>query len=443
MKYLKYFEAVTDRFLYHFTSSIKKILESNRINLSSHLGTRADKSDKFFFLSLSRASDPFAGYGRLGGDTGSSRIVFDKDKLKQNFKVIPFDYWQERNVEKLPAFKDVKSGKGTTKELNYQINMRNEFEERIVSDKSYIDNISKYIERIDLIGAPSSNAENPLHNNNLYEEIQLAKKLGIKCFVYKNKKDMMYAKNNIIDEIKYQKTDEEPYVDYYTRQGKDRFDHYEDLVALFMYDKKYFDDFDLFKEDLEKYLEKYKLDLALDPNKVLSKLRELSYRSRDFLPSIEADIHNYFKGGHSGKLREIVGVFIKQMKLLGVKSILELMDLKIEGLRPKSQPKKDWSKIYALSKYEWDYEDEKWYYKEISNSELFKDYHIHFSTWKYGGYIPEEDWYKMHTIEQNNGTIGDILNFIFNKYIDKIAIKIIEESSTNYRNEKEYKVVLK
>lgn len=443
MKYLKYFESVNDRFLYHFTGNIKKILETNRINLSSHLGTRVDKSDKFFFLSLSRTPDPFAGYGRLGGDTGSSRIVFAIDKLKQNFKLIPFDYWQQRNVETLPAFKDLKTGKGSFKELNYQINMRNEFEERLVSDKSYIDNISKYIERIDLIGEPSNKKHNALHNNNLYSEIQLAKKLGIKVFVYKNKKDMMYAKNDIIDKIKYQETDEEPYIDYDTRQGKDRFNHYEDLVALFIYDKKYFEDYDLFKEDLENYLEKYKLKLNLDPNKVHEKLRSLSYRSRDFLPSIEADFHNYFKGGYSGKLRDIIGIFISQMKKLKVQSIEELMELKINGIRPKSQPKKNWSKIYALSKAEWNSEEEKYDYEELPNSYLFKDYHIHFSTWQYGGYIPDEDWHKLHAIEQNDGTIGDILNFIFGKYIDNMAIKIIEDSGVNYRNEKMYKVAIK
>lgn len=430
MKYLKYFEAVTNRFLYHFTGKIKEILESNRINLSSHLGTPQDKSDRFFFLSLSRSPDPFAGFGRLGGETGYSRIVFDKDKLKQRFKIVPFDYWQEKDVEKLSSFR----AKQPLKDISYEINQRFEFEDRLISDKAYIDNASKYIERIDLIY--NTEYMNAQGNNLVFQQIQLAKKLGIKVFVYKNKKDMMYAKNNIANDIKWQQVDDE---DNYPE--KEDF-NFERLIALFIYDKKYMNNDELLSEELKKYLDKYNINFHIDEKEVRNRIWEIYNGSRDFLTSIEADFHNYFKGGKSGKLRDIINIFVNQMKKLGLKTIRELYYLKRDGLRPKTWTKKDWNKEYTIYKLEWDYDAEDNYsYKKIDSNDLYKNNHIYFTTPSYGGYILEEEWYKIHEIEITDGTIGDVINYLFNKYTESKAKELIEKSSyDSYLKRNQYKL---
>ena len=192
-------------------------------------------------------------------------------------------------------------------------------------------------------------------------------------------------------------------------------------------------------------MKKYKLDtlgLKLDPYKIYDKIRSLYYNKKDIITSIEYDFHNYFKGGHNGVLRNIISIFIKQMKQLNVSTIKELANLKVDGLRTENQKRKDWNNIYSLEKLEWDYDSQSYLYKKLNKNELYKDNKIYFGTYKYGGYLLEEDWDKVFAIEQNNGTIGDLLNFFFNKFIDKKAIELIEKSSYDVVSKRnEYQIV--
>ncbi len=441
MKYLKsfkLFEAVNENNYYYFTNNIKSILTMNKILLSSHLGTVVDRSNKFFFLSVSRSPDASAGYGRFN----YSRIVLDKDKLKSDFKLISYDYWQDKNPEKLPAFKNLQNGNGDMKSLQREINMRNEFEDRLISDKPNIDNVSKYIKRIDIL-FPEQRHINTLDNNIIYEEINLCKKLNIPVFVYENKNDMTYSKNSITDTIKYVETEEKEYESPY--KDRDTFSHYNELVALFFYDKKYLDNYDLFEHDIKKYLNDNKLDIVIDIHKTFDRMRTLGYSGgMDMIYGIEADLHTYFKNGNNGKFRDVVGFFIKQMKKLGINSLRELKDLKINGLRPKHLPKKDWSAIYQLSKVEYNYDTEKYdTYIPVPNEDLFKDLrNFYYNIWKYNGQFDNEDFDKIYDIDKNNKPISMFINYLFNKYTAEKAIDKIESSGySDYDKLYNYKVI--
>jgi len=77
--------------LYHFTQLqyACNILKTNEISLTSAAGSSADlavNKKKFFFFSLTRSRSQ-------GYTLGQTKILFDDNKLKQNYKIIPVDYW--------------------------------------------------------------------------------------------------------------------------------------------------------------------------------------------------------------------------------------------------------------------------------------------------------------------------------------------------------------
>ena len=90
-QFLLLLESTTRGEVYHFTYAIDGILKSNSMNLSSSISTNADSyGSKPFFLSLSRTGSPKLGWGKKGR---IFRIVLDGNKLNNNFKSIPLDYW--------------------------------------------------------------------------------------------------------------------------------------------------------------------------------------------------------------------------------------------------------------------------------------------------------------------------------------------------------------
>ncbi len=167
--------------------------------------------------------------------------------------------------------------------------------------------------------------------------------------------------------------------------------------------------------------------------------------SRDVVPSLEAALHNYFRGGYSGKFRDIVHILVNQMKKLQVKTISELMEIKVNGKRSKNYIKKDWSKVYQLAQYHKEYwsEEETATYEPVSNDTVFKDLKgFYYNTYKYGGQFDYEDYEKISQIESGGKPISDFLNYVFNRYTEEVAIKKIEASGWDeYSKRKEYKII--
>ena len=439
MRYLKYLnEGFGGEYYYHYTNRLIDILKSDQLNLSSTLGTSGDRlTKKFFFLSLTRTPNREIGYGRHS----RFRIVFDAKKLKSRYKIIPVDYWQNKNPADYPAFKNMQVGKQTLKDLNSEMNMRNEYEERLVSDRSYIKGIFKYIDHIDMILEKN--------NNSIKKIIELCKQNNIKYFVYANDKDMLMSRNAITSDIEV--GEDEPYeIDNTNWRNGDRFGDYEYFLAILLYDEKYIQDYDLLDEDLKAFLKKHNMEnigvrSGTSTYSVHDRMRSVYYGNRDVVPAIEAELHNYFKGGYSGKFRDIVHLLVSQMKKLQVKTISELLDIKVRGRRPKDFPKKDWSAIYQLSKYHKEYwaDEEPGTYEPIPNDTLFKDLrHFYYMSFGYGGQFDKDEFEIIYQIDKGDKPVSNFINYIFNRFTEEVAIKKIEATGWDEHSKRdEYKVV--
>ena len=239
-------EALSSK-VYHFTSikSAFNILKTNEMFCQSSLATASDDySDKYkFYVSFTRAKSPKEGFGYNSYKRKSfARIEFDGDKLNNNFNGRPVDYWNNDSLtNKRKSMKDVTNqkayryvpydgndnvdakdmdgvykydfkypredsplyasfdGKIYKKEQiipdDIQHHVFNEIEDRIQTNKPIIENINKYITRVDiLIDRDSENKDDIVYARNL--------SFSKFVFVYDNMDDfIMQSENTVNKEI--------------------------------------------------------------------------------------------------------------------------------------------------------------------------------------------------------------------------------------------------
>ena len=239
-------EALSSK-VYHFTSikSAFNILKTNEMFCQSSLATSADDySDKYkFYVSFTRVKSPKEGFGYNSYKRKSfARIEFDGDKLNNNFNGRPVDYWNNdsltnkrkymKDVTNQKAYKyvpydgndnvDAKDMDGVYKyDFKYpkedspmyasfggkiykkeqiipddiQHHVFNEIEDRIQTNKPIIENINKYITRVDiLIDRDSENKDDIVYARNL--------SFSKWVFVYDNMNDfIMQSENTVNKEI--------------------------------------------------------------------------------------------------------------------------------------------------------------------------------------------------------------------------------------------------
>ena len=239
-------EALSSK-VYHFTSikSAFNILKTNEMFCQSSLATSADDySDKYkFYVSFTRVKSPKEGFGYNSYKSSSfARIEFDGDKLNNNFSGRPVDYWNcDSLTNKRKYMKDVTNQKAykyvpydgndnvDAKDMNgvykydfkypredsplyasfdgkiykkeqiipddIQHHVFNEIEDRIQTNKPIIENINKYITRVDiLIDRDSENKDDIVYARNL--------SFSKWVFVYDNMKDfIMQSENTVNKEI--------------------------------------------------------------------------------------------------------------------------------------------------------------------------------------------------------------------------------------------------
>ena len=239
-------EALSSK-VYHFTSikSVFNILKTNEMFCQSSLATAADDySDKYkFYVSFTRVKSPKEGFGYNSYKSSSfARIEFDGDKLNNNFSGRPVDYWNNdaltckrkymKDVTNQKAYKyvpydgndnvDAKDMNGVYKyDFKYpkedspmyasfggkiykkeqiipddiQHHVFNEIEDRIQTNKPIIENINKYITRVDiLIDRDSENKDDIVYARNL--------SFSKWVFVYDNMNDfIMQSENTVNKEI--------------------------------------------------------------------------------------------------------------------------------------------------------------------------------------------------------------------------------------------------
>lgn len=171
--------------IYHYTTigRLANILKTNAIKLQASVNGNADKIDNnnFFYLSFTRQKSSKLGYSRHK----NVRICFDGDLLNNNFKGGSYNYW------------------GGSMGKHYYFNKKNidyfqpntENEDRLYSKKPIIENIQKYIKRIDiLIDLKRLEDVKTLLDINYNEKI----------FIYDNNDDFDAQKNNITWDDLYQ-----------------------------------------------------------------------------------------------------------------------------------------------------------------------------------------------------------------------------------------------
>lgn len=172
--------------IYHFTTlqNLLEIMNTDNMYLQSGLrsgGSDSKSNSKLFYLCFTRVSDGRFGYSR----NRNVRIEFDGDRLSYNYSGKPIDYWGE-TMGKQYYFKNAQED---NKIIDYT-QPYTENEDRLFSKEPVIRDVSKYINRIDV-----------LVNENNEQEMAIAYKLCHKdnIFIYNNQKDFNAKNQNTIN----------------------------------------------------------------------------------------------------------------------------------------------------------------------------------------------------------------------------------------------------
>lgn len=177
--------------LYHYTSvsATAKILDSDRFELSTSIGTESEEDlrvkQKFYYLSTTRHK--LGGFHKNAGH--GVLLVLDGKALNQNYTGKAIDYWGE-NFRKIDPTKF-------------------EAEDRVWSREPYIEPASKYITEVHVIDetlekdAPEDSRGNYLKRA-LKKLLITAKKQGIPAYVYTDRsafKTLNKAKAKTLEEL--------------------------------------------------------------------------------------------------------------------------------------------------------------------------------------------------------------------------------------------------
>lgn len=377
-------EALSSK-VYHFTSikSAFNILKTNEMFCQSSLATRADDySDKHkFYVSFTRVKSPKEGFGYNSYRRKSfARIEFDGDKLNNNFSGRPVDYWNSesltnkrkymKDVTNHKAYKyvpyygndnvDAKDMNGLNKyEFKYpredsplhasfdgkiykkeqiipddiQHHVFNEIEDRIQTNKPIIENINKYITRVDiLIDRDSENKDDIVYARNL--------SFSKWVFVYDNMKDFIMQSENTVNKDIQNDDSIENKIDLYKNVLRWPQNDYIELLSSYLmlltigeYDmnKK----FKLVSNILDNgNLGKYK-------GKVIKKISSHRWgiNIEDCINSLEASAQNISKEP-TREGQEVLRFITSSMRKLGYKSFKDMYK-KIKEGNSKEEPKID------------------------------------------------------------------------------------------------------
>lgn len=227
--------------LYHITtiSRLNGILIKDVFRCSPAIGTSADKGSKMFFMSMSRSVH--GKYNKMS--CGRIQLVLDGQKLAANHSIGPTDYWQYQS---------------------------DEMEDRLVTNKQYIKNFSKFIKEIHVLTKDSYNSIEGAQKKVLRNVILMCKKKKIPIYLYDNEEAAQFLKKEKAISIK----------EANLKTGKierawppyRRKDRYTIRIIELLYKKN--------EKDLSKEAADFKYRYCND------------YRKSDFIKSVENDIHN-------------------------------------------------------------------------------------------------------------------------------------------------------
>ncbi len=418
-------ETLTSK-VYHIvdTNNLENILKTNKINFSTHLGTDGDKLDiekGYYFLSLSRTGSLDVGYAR--SQYRMARIEFDGNKLNSRFKSAPVDFWQRKDSQALMK----QYGEYMHKDdLMHRAMKDFEYEDRLYSRSPELPNINKYINNIHILFDILNTNEFSIRQ--VQNILKYGESLNIPIYVYQNKKDFQSVKNQINDQILNYNFKEEPEEErdsFYNRIDKS---FVAKVFGIILYSKEAIDDYDLLKSQVAELVKKHNIQIEIDDTDIYnihSRISGLQYQNRDFIPSIQADIHNISKRGMDSPNRYFLDVLVKEMRKAKVHTIAEFYNLKVTRLKPKTKNPIKFSNIYTLA-YKPYYDDED--PQRIDNSTPIKDVKGMYFANQYIS-VTKQEFNDIWELLSENKTAGDYINFMLNTYYEDKALKILSEMS--------------
>jgi hypothetical protein len=421
-------EAISSE-VYHFTAldHLIGMLQSDTINLSTHLGTEADNKDSkgFYFLSVSRTKSPLVGYGSTMSLYGGTfvRIQLDGKKLNHKFKGGAVDYWQ---------MKDPKNYMIQGKDVDYvkqTVNRKFEMEDRVYSNTPELTNLSRYIVKIDaFINIEKTDKKMVL------SVMELADKHDINLNLYDNIKDFMRGDttqtiNNRIEDSGIENIDSYDYHDHFDTHFLEK------TMVVAIMDASLLDSYDEEKitSEIETLKKKYGIEGDVDWYKVMERMRYLRYGKMnisDFVSSISADIHTLSKRGRSSVNRVFMRIISDTLRKYKVKTISDLIYLKIMQQKPAYLTNGKYSNKYEL--YWVAYEGEPVHPIDGTKTiEEQKYENVIFSFYLLRDFMNDEAVYQLYDLERT-GTINDLIDHLMTKYTLN-RVEYILEVCTNKR----------
>ena len=349
--------------LYHFTStkSLETILSDNQLNLTSKIGSPADdKSKEYYYMSFTRSKSTKLGYGSRFNFIGAVRLTVNGQKLNQNYKVIPIDYWQ---YTKTPEFMKQTSS--------------DEMEDRLVSDKEKIPNANNYIIAIDVLTKDGEISESLIQN---------AQKLGIKLNVFDNEKYFSYGNQKYTVKPKPKQSDDE----IYTENDK----YLYDIIGILTYkEPELFDQLkDSMNDELINKIKEYHTDLKY-------KLQPNSYKIKELTGSLESSITNR-KQTPNKLFRKVLHMLTNDFKKTNSENMYQYLE----------------SKIYKGVKRQQDYNKElKHELKKLIANAINKNKEYQITAWSKDYNTNHENIFEIPQVKDFiNNKINEIINYSLN-----------------------------
>lgn len=370
----------------------------NKFKLSTNIGSDADlniNKGKFYFFSTTRSkTKQYSGR--------NTKIVLDGRRLSNNYKGFAIDYW---NYSKNPKdWSDKQSYINSLKDGE-------EHEDRIISDKPYIENAKNYIKEIHVfLDKFTIERITKKYINKIYQISN-----NIPLYFYTNERDyLMEIKNKSVDPLTLNlKQSEENKNDEYTSSYKPRLIR---VAAVLSYKD------DIMKSRVVDILSDgtNKEDIIKSIDETIEKDKYNYYRifksendiyKSEFITVIKSDLHNA-RSFNDPIITNIIKLLTDYMKKNKLKNIGEFLHFKLKG----------------SYKYIDDYR--KLYYDELITN-LDNNFNMFINTYNNYRYEIYEEFYDNVFTE-----FQDLRNF-FENIINKIK-KYLEEIIFNKENEFKY-----
>ncbi len=301
--------------LYHFTTTnrLLNILDTNSFYLTPTVASKSDQNKGAnYFMSFTRTKSNKHGYGTKFRSPNSVRIKVDGQKISQNNKVIPIDYWQYPRTPEL-----MKQG-------------GDEMEDRVISNKNEITNANKYIISIDVFISEKGIEQSV---------IDKANELNIKINFYNNLAD--FTNGNPSKAI-------EPTIKTVSNKREERLRLPEYTMGLLAYREPNIKEM-LLNDLKNKYkvgdevLKFYDGTMERYSEKLDYNLKDNDFTLTDLTASIGSELHNN-KTSDNPIIRYITHFFINELKKKNVSTIKDYLRYKYYiGKKSPEDIKKDFN----------------------------------------------------------------------------------------------------